>query len=367
MADGNMMEKRTTRLGPWTDEDLALTATEFAGAGADEGLPTKVRFVHGVTRVIRRRRLQPEAHSDAKRPAVFLLEPNPKLDMGCSGIKRAPMLDNGLTQVSGRIWFVSAVPNAGRYVDLGFNDDDDALFCSITEDFKLGHVPAIIFDPRTSAPTVRYYESGLEVPESCRSFELQVNDLSLTQIFQVIDHIYRTSLVTPEAQIHPVKLWRDSSRCLPDSRAEYIVQAQLKVGLATAFPSCIIRHEQVGVSGRLDLEIEEPSTEGNGEIIRHAILELKVLRSQTSNGVAQSDSEIKRWVQSGLDQALAYRVDRQCRAAALCCFDMRAEDIGDELCFAHIKHAAAKADVALRRWYIYSSSKKYRKQMSDNR
>src|SRR5690348_10992794 len=114
MAD---VDDAAAPLGPWADADLGATARVDAGIGADEGLPTNVRFVSNVAKLIRRRRAQPNANLDPKRPAVFLLQSVPPDATPAAVGTRVPMLDNGLTVVTGRIWFVGPVAASGRFFD----------------------------------------------------------------------------------------------------------------------------------------------------------------------------------------------------------------------------------------------------------
>jgi hypothetical protein len=127
------------------------------------------------------------------------------------------------------------------------------------------------------------------------------------------------------------------------------------VGLVNAFPSCTVRHEQPTPLGRVDLEIEEINPLDPGITVRHAVLELKVLRSFSNTGTPVATGRIQEWVDSGVRQAAAYRADKGARAAALCCFDMRREDSGDS-CFDDVRYLANQLTVALRRWYLFASS-----------
>src|SRR5687767_3721207 len=102
-----------------------------------------------------------------------------------------------------------------------------------------------------------------------------------------------------------------------------------------AFPTCTIRHEETGTSGRLDLEIEETDEASLGTVVRYAVLEPKVLRSFRSGGSTYSDQKNLDWIEDGVGQAASYRAERKALAAALCCFDMRKEMTGEK-CFDHV-------------------------------
>jgi hypothetical protein len=351
------VENKIEGLGPWTHDDLARTALEQAGVGSTSDLPPSVRFIAGVVKLIRARLARADQETDPGQPAVFLLEPAPRSNRSESLPKRVPMLDNGLTPLTGRLWFVGAAVVSGHYVPVDLCDDD-TLFRLITDDLALGNVPGVLFDPRPSIPEVRFYPSGLGSPDNCRKLPLGGSDIPLEQIFDAITNIYSSCLITPDAQTPASKLWQQSNKWYPVKNAEAIIQWSLKSGLVAAFPSCIVRHEQPGVPGRIDLEIEEINPVDRGVIV-HAVLELKVLRSYGSEGIPVTSNETLSWIESGVKQAAAYRDDRGARAAALCCFDMRKEDLGDS-CFAHVLSLADQVSVMLRRWYVFASSSLYR-------
>ena len=351
-------ELRSTDLGSWADADFARTVNEDAGIGADAGLPDHVRFISGIVKLIRRHLALSKMDGLSPKPAIFLLEPSVptgKLDVAST---RVPMLDNGLTAVTGRLWFVSPVVVSGRYVEIDANDDDQ-VFSVVTDNLQLGHVQAIVFDPRTVPPEVRFYANGLGQPEYYQPVTVANPDVSLSRIFEAIDLIYKSCLITPEAQTRSGKLWEKEQQYWAAQNAEDVVQTNLKAGLVAAFPSCTVRHEQTSVPGRLDLEIEESDPVDRGHIIRHAVLELKVLRSYGSTGKSVSETKTLEWVQSGVQQAAAYRNERNASASALCCFDMRKEASG-ETCFDHVREMATDLKVEMKIWYIYATSHQYR-------
>ena len=268
------------------------------------------------------------------------------------------MLDNGLTMVTGRLWFVSSVVVSGRYIDFNFEDGDDAYFRMVTETLNLGDVPAIVFDPRTNPPDARFYPRGLGDIDNLESVALTSN-VSVGRIYEAIDLVYRNCLITPEAQDPTGKLWKNGRRWFPSCQAERTIQFYLRVGLTTAFPTCVVRREQTSVSGRFDLQIEENSTFGPGHVTRHAILELKVVRSFWSSGTQVPHKDMLDSVKSGVEQAASYRSDFNAREAVLCCFDMRQKHSGRQ-CFNHVEGLAAQLSVELMHWFIFGTSKQYR-------
>jgi len=351
-------------LGPWSEADLAGTARTFIGLGADADLPAYVRFLSAVAKLLRRRRVQPSSSTDEAKPAVFLLEPTARA-LGEQSPIRVPMLNNGLTPINGRLWFVSQVVVAGSFVDLD-DLDDDAIFAAVTDILELGDAPAVLFDPRSNPPEARFYANGLANPEEYVSLDLGLTPVSLDRVFAAIDRVHETCLVTPEAQVTSGNLWAENTKWWASDEAEDRVQLQLKAGLATAFPTCTIRHEQTGATGRLDLEIEEADVVNVGQVTRHAVLELKVLRSYGSTGRTVSAQYTLDWVEKGVKQADAYRTEKNALAAALCCFDMRKDDSG-EGCFGHVQELASRLDVRLRVWFLFATSEQYRDALAARR
>jgi hypothetical protein len=343
-------------LGPWTGANLSKTAQADAGIGADDGLADEIRFVRNIASLVRRRRATTGANDDPNVPAVFLLQPIPPEEVGGSA-KRVPMLDNGLTAVTGRIWFVGAGPASGHYIDTNLTEDD-ALFSLITE--TLGHAatPAIIFDPRLSVPEVRYYSKGLGYLDSYVAVKVSDVDIAIEDVLTVVDAVYKSCLVTPEVMTDQ-SLWHNKDKFWPSKNAEAMVQGKLHAGLAGAFPTCTVRPEQTMAEGRLDLQIERSEPLDRSKVTVHAILELKVLRSFGETGRVVSKKSTLNWIEGGVKQAAAYRNGKGARWSALFCFDMRKENSGAK-CFDHVKELAANLDVLLRTWFLYTRSSHYR-------
>jgi len=355
-VDSNSQE--TTNLGAWEGDNLQSTALPNAGIGADAGLPPETRFLSNVAKLVRRRKATQGAESDPMRPAVFLLASTTRVHNLGGVAKRVPMLDNALEVLSGRLWSVNEGVFSGHYVDLE-ELDDDGLFKLVADELKLGSVPAIIFDPRTTPASVRYYQDGLQSPDTVELLSVTGAKVNLDQIFKVIGQVHRKCLITPEAQARASKLWKDPSKWWASKDAEYVVQSHLRAGLTGAFPTCTVRHEQTDVPGRLDLEIEESEALDRSQVTRFAILELKILRSFGHTGKQYSSQYVLEWVDSGVRQAATYRDERGAKEAALCCFDMRKE-CTDEECFNHVRDLAEKLVVVLRVWFIFASSAQYR-------
>ncbi len=270
------------------------------------------------------------------------------------------MVDNGLEPISGRLWFVSEVVFSGRYLDLAAGDDS-AMFALVTEMPGSGDAPAVLYDPRTEPSLLRFYPSGMADPDNCVVVQLDEDQtIDLDRILAAVDSVYEAVLVTPDAQDAPGKLWANSRRGWPSSRAEALIQMHLRTGLSVKFPTCRIRKEQPGIPGRLDLHVEKSDPRIPGVVTVFAVLELKVLKSFRNTGTPVDDSENREAVDKGVRQAATYRDDRHAISAALCCFDMRRQASGDT-CFDDVRDLAGELGVTMRAWYVFSSSEAYRK------
>ena len=307
--------------------------------------------------------LRARGESDAKEIAIFLLEPNPPESVG--NAPRVPMLDNGLTTLVGRLWFTAASVVSARYVDLPQDSDDEARVSFVSDQLSLGSTPALIFDPRPTNPELRWYPEGLGNLNMVETKPLS-GAVSRSEVFDVIGTLHRQILITPNSMPPAGRLWESSSRCWVKRDAEALVQLQLKAGLAAVFTHCTIWHEQTQQTGRTDLEIDQVDPLNRGEVTRYAILELKVLRSFGSTGTPVTEAKTQEWIKEGVRQAAAYRIEKGSQWSALCCFDMRRDDVGDTQCFAQVRGYAARSSVTLRRWYLYSSAGGYRKAMTSS-
>ena len=104
-------------LGGWESNELQETARQYAGTGAEDRLPDEIRFLYNVAKLLRLRIATAGSKTDPENLAIFLLAPTPP-----EGIEpwpaRTPMLDNGLSNVNGKIWLVSAAVISGYSLNL---------------------------------------------------------------------------------------------------------------------------------------------------------------------------------------------------------------------------------------------------------
>lgn len=361
-------EYNPSSAGAWSQEsedDLRKTSLTQLGIGADADLPDEVRFVAGIAKLIRARRTNKSADQDGQLPALFLLAPTYEPVKAAMRLKRVPRLQAGLEPLTNRIWFMQATALSGKSMEHHFTDIDD-LFQYVVAEMDLGDVPAVLYNPLEVPATLVFYERGVSSVEVAQDSQLEQVEITLEKIFEAIDGIHMNNLVTPEANSKAGQLWKNRAKFWPVQQAEDVVQLYLKAGLAATFPTCTIRVEQTQNTGRLDLEIEESNFRNPSTVVRHALLELKVLRSFRSSGGTVSSGETHDWVRKGMEQAAAYREERGTTKAALCCFDMRSADTGEE-CFNHIATDADKLAVTLKRWYLYSTSAAYRTARASSR
>ena len=157
-----------------------------------------------------------------------------------------------------RIWFVNEVVRTGHYIE-DISDDDALLFDTICTQIGLGDSPTIVFDPRLAHPEIRFYPDGLSIEDKCIVHAISDTEVSPDTINRVVERIYESSFITPDAEVPGASsVWQNSRRCWPSRNAEARIQAHLKTGLYAHFFDCDVRHEQPSKAGRLDLEIERP-------------------------------------------------------------------------------------------------------------
>ena len=347
-------------LGPWRDADLRATAISAAGTGADAGVPDAVRFKSAIAKLVRRRLAICEGVSEDSGPCIFLLMPSPPNEADAPPAKRVPCLDNGMHELGSRVWFVCASGASGHWVSADF-EDDDALFAYVTDTLAMGQTAAILYDPKHPNPHIRHYPSGLSDLEDFAEVSVATVPITVDSVTAAIESTHAEMMVTPDAQPDTLALWTKPTKFWPYKEAEKRAQGYLQIALNTAFPTCTIRAEQPGPAGRLDIEIVENDPIERTKISQHGILELKVLRSFGSTGTKVYKKENAEAVKSGVEQAAAYRDEKKAPWGVLVCFDMQAEDGGNGACFKHVKKLAQTLDVHLRRWFLFNSSRAFRR------
>ena len=340
------------RFGGWTPEELRETFRDSSGAVSDHGVDAVIRFVRGVAHLVRRREAVDNDRSDPRAISIFLLAPDPPQHVE---FERDPLLYKGQTSLAGKIWCVNAPVIMGWGTDLETTDADES-FLTVTDILELGDCPAILVDPRLEIPEVDYYPDGLASPDKCLPVRLHTTDVDIHRLSGVVERVYQRFLKTPSAQPQANRLWEKPSKHIPHQRAEHKIQALLLPAFVEAFATCRVWDEFAGTMGRADIHIAEHDPLEHSRVTHLAVLELKVLRSFSKEGQPYSVNRTQNWVEDGIKQAGVYRAEHGHRIAALFCFDMRKEDTG-ETCFEPFRELADTKGVALRRWYLFASSK----------
>ena len=343
-----------SELGPWAGADLSGTALVYGGDGSDDDLDPIRRFGRNVGRLALRRIRQHLGELRRDAIAIFLLQPSAPEGASTS---REPMLGDGGVELSGKIWFVNVTAQSGRSLEVEC-DDDGAMFDAV-EVLGLGHVPAVVFNPKIANPVMRIYEKGLSAEADFEAIEVIDREIDLSEVRRIIDLMYHKNLCTPDAQVAGASMWADSSKLHATSNAEAIAQLQVKTALTISLFNCDIRHEQQMRAGRVDLEITQRLADG--AIIVPAEIEIKVLRERNRRGRKWSDAYNEKWIKRGVRQAAAYRDDRGAKAGMLCCFDMRDGDRGEVSTFAVVQPFAEALDITLHRNFLYNDAESWRK------
>lgn len=335
------------------DAELLGTLESFPFAGVDSNLSDSERFARGVAQVTRVWLRSNSGGSGSH--AVFLLEPSVPANLEGEEREEFFALDDGETDVTHGMWFVG--PSVIRGQRLAVADSFDGMFPQVV-DAGLGETTAVTFRSTNSGPVLRYYPKGLGSPEILVRMALNDVAVDLAHVLEIVDIVHRSTLVTPSGHQGGAKLWKNRAKHYPVQHVEVEIQAYLRLGLSVGLPLCRINPEQNLVAGRLDLEIEELDPESK-TVERHAILELKVLRTFGSTGRRATKRDTEQWVSDGVDQAHAYREERGARASALCCFDMRV-NVGDDGCLQKVEAKANSLDVWIQAWPLYPDAKLFR-------
>jgi len=345
----------------FSDEALEATLRNNYGSAVDADLPEELRFVRGVARLAKKR-FREGVESPSDMPVLFLLHPSaPPVLSEPRSTRYAPMIDDGRTALGRSVWFVNFAVTEG--VGLEMTEEDDAgLFSLVRDEMSLGALPAAIVDTRDGAFNLRYYPEGLNKSELRQLTDLSRRTISPSDVYDALNDIYLRDLCSPSSQTHGTGTWKSAAELRPHEDAEARVQRVLKVGLGAWFTGFTIREEQTQSTGRLDLEIEEPHMDDASTVTRHMLLELKVLRAKHVGGGAYSNSKNLTALRDGLVQARTYRDERNVRASALCCFDMRAVPAGDAG-FATVEADAASWGVSLWMWHLFHTDKDYRQSL----
>ncbi|WP_447585781.1 hypothetical protein [Pseudoxanthomonas mexicana] len=350
-----MSDKLVRDAGAWTGDLDQLAATWLSGEGSDTDLPETVRFLLAVRRLSLAREREPDCEFD--RPAAMVLVPPAFFESPPAGTRRSPLLNNGNYRLTGQVHFLN-VAAAGRSMD--YQGDEGDLFDAL-ETCQVQGLPTVVYAPKAGGHSkLSWYPNGIKEDTKVSVIPVAVEEPTVELITQAIEGVYRGDLITPDCVPEHDSLWEKAANGWASEVAEARVQRNIKLGLHGRFPTCRIVAEQPGPDGRTDIEIVGDFGVAPGAVMNFAVLELKVLREKGSTGSAYAPKKIAKHIDDGVDQAFTYGGDRNFRERLLCCFDMRAEELGATNVFAPIQTKADQLGVSLRYWFLYRSSKHYR-------
>lgn len=355
MADNNL------DLGAWEADRPAIEHAPTVDRGDVADLDPHHQFPIHVARTIckseRCRRVDVSSQ-----PAGFVLVDH-RLQAGLKESGERQMdstFSTGVKPLVGRIHFVTEAVTRSVYET--FDGSDDQLIFDRLYALALHELPTLIYLPRPSGSVLVFLPHGSGSDAGTHEIRLKVTAISEEDIVEAIQSVYDAELKTPDLA-RPFPIWHEARKGCPIEEAELGIQKFVRIGLATKFHWCRVAMEQPDKEGRTDLELMDEASGIAGEVVRHAILELKVLRSRGSSGNPYSEADVAAHVADGVNQVFAYGARRSCVHRLLCCFDMRDSDLGDDVTFAHVKAQATQLAVKLYRWFLYRTSEDYRAAM----
>lgn len=351
------MDSRIGGISRQEIEDLSSSLPDLTQAGSS----AETRFSANVVKLIRVRADKGETGG----VAVFLCANTQLTDV--KGVKtvQKSLLGMGNEPILNAAWLTDvAIGSALQAIEMNLSDPD-TLHSQITK-MGLAALPAIIVDWRSSAPRIRFFPMG--VTQSSVTIDIILDDdpLTASAVRDCLDNFHDTTLRTPLliASGHGQKIWGNASKGVPLERPEERIQGRLLDHLRAKFSAHHIRAEQDTKLGRYDLQISRhfENQDGKKYTVNEWLLELKALCDKTSSGKKTgSPKSYNDALSNGITQADEYKKSENALNAALCCYDMREKDDGDQSCFSSVKSQGSKCAVHLWRWYLARSSSAARK------
>jgi hypothetical protein len=335
---------------------IELPFPDNAGASPAE------RFVLKVSALVRVR----QAQGDSGGVAVFLQSDSLRSDAERCGGSFHPFIATGNDSIVEKVWLSNATLGGAYALDVDCNQQ--AMIFEKVSASGFERLPALVIDWRGAVPAGRFYARGLGDLDHVQEILLAYTEISPEDLKTCLDNAHRTALETPQraGEGHAEQIWSDSSKGWPAHRPEERIQGKLINYLRARYTQHVVRAERKNDDGITDLMIFAHTQDVAGQkiVVNEWVLELKALTDKTESGNPIGPAEIKKRISDGLNQAVFYRNGEHARHAALCCYDMRANDEGDEACFAEIRDDAARESVVLWRWYLFRSSKALRTEKS---
>lgn len=345
------MAEASTFGGVTLDEIGDIAETEGVPGGAGGSLPTK--FARRISNLITARCSKGESGSYT----IFLLSEDLSKSKTLCNHTEQPLLDHGNDPVGDHVFVTSVTLTSAFQLDLEW-DSVDKLFDLVVER-GFGDLPAIVVDWRSDRPVGKFYREGLNEREIADSIHFDNVPISTEAVLDALKN-FREKIKTPSISIeaHGMRIWNKAGKGIPESRPEERIQGRLVDALAAVFCSYNVRAELVTEEGRADVSIHSKTLSASGvtAFVCEWLLELKALCDMTSSG-NKSTADHKQAIEDGLYQAIAYKSSMGALKGALCCFDMRSTDVGDEICFQHILGDASENEILLWRGFLYRSAK----------
>jgi hypothetical protein len=223
-------------------------------------------------------------------------------------------------QWQGQLVFTAQHGSGGWSVPLPGGDLTQAVKRLI--DKGLGELPIATVYPRKRIISCAADGAAADGLTLKLGLPIDTRSISLQDIEEVLEIIRKDGLITPA--VCPPNLWNDPEHYVPSEQVERLLQWCVASEMRAHFRPILAEREQIATVGRIDICLTDPSSVEQEK--RHpAVVELKVLRSKTSNGEAVNERSNLAAVVSGMRQAKAYRVIKKAALGVLACFDLRRE------------------------------------------
>lgn len=338
--------------GNFTQDEIAQVALEVR-IPEEAGVSPTQRFVKQVSNLVALR----IAAGETKGVTIFLQSDALESDVEGRSWQRFPYLRGGNDPVSCKILLSNAALGTAYAVTNDTVEDQVAGVLAA----GLGALPAMVVDWRGEVPKAMLYGLGVANPDDVQDVYIIEAEITADDLKAGLDEFYKKRLRTPSlvVQGHSMRIWASpSSKGWPADRPEERIQGVLLSYLYARYSRYEIRAEVDNQEGRLDLLIfaKMHDTKGAKIVKKLWILELKALTDRTSTGASVSEAVTREAIEKGLTQAISYRDVEHVNHAAVCCFDMRTDDLDDAAVFSHVQQEANDNDVHLWRWFMYRSA-----------
>lgn len=348
------MAEGSENLGGVTPEELAEFSKVSVGPPGIANTSASARFVVHVAQLIVRRAEARELGGFAFFLCSDRIQKHAKYCIGGP----EPFLLNGNQPILGNVWIASAPMGDARRVDTQSNDVS-GLFLEI-QGGPLANLPTAIVDWEAAEPKAVFYPEGLSKPDNMISVDLSGSQISDKEIKWALDHFHQKRLMAPQLikEGGGTPIWENASKGVPRENVEGRIQGRLMDSLQSRFPRHELHGEPVVKEGRADIVVYFITVDTVGNPVSRSdwVLELKALREKTHTGGKVAKNKAGAAIKEGLSQVIRYRTKRPALNAALCCYDLRKENLGDESSFNSIKVEAAVEKVYTWRWYLYRSA-----------